>query len=345
MTDKLILNANMICKADKFVTKRCAVEKVIEVSDSEFRTFAENPMKRNYYLPQYKDLMGYYDDIYHGVLFVNEQSGDGLLVNSEGCDYARYSQYIPNARGIICAYEQTAALDNLKVHMDCCIDRWLEQHKNESDLCVSLTEFVNNSDLADILADYASESLANHSQIAVCTTGNGFIEAAKYDLVETKLYCPLTFTMDSDDGSEYPEEVCSANYIYYDDEINKKIRQSLSHDEDEREHGLNAYTHSEHLAKKVHSVFPSVETRDGDLYGVFTIKSYGELDRAELAEITQEMAGQAADGWGESYEQCPVTLGEDEVYISFWNSDDYYLKPESELFHDQKLDQTMGGLS
>ena len=40
-----------------------------------------------------------------------------------------------------------------------------------------------------------------------------------------------------------------------------------------------------------------------------------------------------------------VKLGEDEVYISFWNSDDYYLKPESELFPDQKFNQTMGGLS
>lgn len=92
-------------------------------------------------------------------------------------------------------------------------------------------------------------------------------------------------------------------------------------------------------------MFPSVETRNGDLFGVFTIKSYGELDRAELMEITQEMIGQAADGWGESYEQHPVTLGDDEVYISFWNSDDtYFLKPESEVFPEQKFDQTMGGI-
>lgn len=58
MADKLILNANMIRKADRFVPKKCAVEKVIEVSDSEFKTFIENPMKRNYHLPAYKDLMG-----------------------------------------------------------------------------------------------------------------------------------------------------------------------------------------------------------------------------------------------------------------------------------------------
>ena len=98
MADKLILNANMICKADRFVPKKCTVEKVIEVSDSEFKKFIENPMKRNYYLSQYKDLMGYYDDSYHGVLFVNMENGDGLLVNSEGYDY-RDIRSISRTRG------------------------------------------------------------------------------------------------------------------------------------------------------------------------------------------------------------------------------------------------------
>ena len=44
MADKLILNANMVCKADRFVPKKCAVEKVIEVSDTEFKKFIEKPM-------------------------------------------------------------------------------------------------------------------------------------------------------------------------------------------------------------------------------------------------------------------------------------------------------------
>ena len=59
--------------------------------------------------------------------------------------------------------------------------------------------------------------------------------------------------------------------------------------------------------------------------------------------MTQYLIGQYADGYGESLEQRPITLGEDEVYISFWNSDDYYLKPESELFPEQEI--KMGGIS
>ena len=115
MADKLILNTNLVCKADRFVPKKCAVEKVIEVTDTEFGRLIEKPLERNYYLIKYKDLMGYYNNSYHGVLFVNKQNGDGFFVNSEGYDYARYSQFIPNAKALIQVNEQTAALENLKL--------------------------------------------------------------------------------------------------------------------------------------------------------------------------------------------------------------------------------------
>lgn len=53
MADKLILNANMICKADRFNLKNVAVEKVIEVSKAEFKRFVEKPLERNYYVTDY----------------------------------------------------------------------------------------------------------------------------------------------------------------------------------------------------------------------------------------------------------------------------------------------------
>ena len=90
---------------------------------------------------------------------------------------------------------------------------------------------------------------------------------------------------------------------------------------------------------------PRVETCGGDIYGVITVRSYGELSKAEMIDLINDLTGSLADGWGESYEQHPVTLGDDEVYISFWNSDDgYFLKPESEVFHTQNFKQTMGGI-
>lgn len=343
MAEKLILNANMIRKADRFVPKKCAVEKVIEVSDEEFQHIVENPCGRNYYLPQYKNLMGYYDDTYHGVLFVNMESGDGFLVNSEGYDYARYSQFISNARGIIRAHEQTAALDNLKIHMDCCIDRWLKQYANESEFGIPLVDLINDIDLAEIFVDYASEMLYGDPRIEYCELTENTLEVTKREQVETRLYCPLRFEMDSDDGSGYPEEICSANYVDYDYEINEHIREDLCSDKNAVERGLAAYFHDENLDKKVHSAVPRVETRNGDIYGVITVKSYGELNKSELIDLVEELTGQLADGWGEGFEQREIKIGGDNVYISFRNSGDYYLKPESELFPEQEI--KMGGIS
>lgn len=344
MADKLILNANMICKSSGFRPQKCAVEKVIEVSNSEFKKLIENPMKRNYYLPQYKDLMGYYDDSYHGVLFVNMENGDGLLVNSEGYDYARYSQYIPNARGIIRDFEQTAALENLKTRMDCCIDKWLEKYEGENKFDIPLTDLINDVDFGEFFTEYASERLSADPRIETCELTHSSIEVAKHELVETRLYCPLKIMIEDEDCCDLIE-VDSANYIGYDDEINDFIRNDLNRDEYAVERGLAAYLHDEELDKKVYSIMPMVETRNGNLYGVAVVQSYGELDKAETVDLVGYISGQFSDGFGEGLEQHPVTLGGDEVYISLWNSDDYYLKPESELFHDQKLDQTMGGLS
>lgn len=345
MADKLILNADLNYKTAEFTPEKCTVEKVIEVSETEFRKFYEKPMKPNYYLSTYKDLMGFYDESYHCVLLINEQNGDGLLINSEGADYARYSQYIPNARGIIREHELTAVLDDLKIHMDCCIDRWLKQYANESEFSISLTDLIDDSNLAEIFVDYASEMLYNDPRIEYCELTNDSIEVTKRELVETRLYCPLTFRTDPEDFCGDLYEVDSANYIDYDDEINAKLRAELNLDDDAVERGLAAYLDRSPLYDKVYSIMPKVETRNGELYGMTVVKSYGELDRAEMIELTDYLTGQYADGFGEGFEQREIRLGEDDVYISFWNSgEDYFLKPESEVFPAQNFEQTMGGI-
>lgn len=38
------------------------------------------------------------DNNYHCLLIYDEEQGDGMLIESEGAAYARYSQYVPNAK-------------------------------------------------------------------------------------------------------------------------------------------------------------------------------------------------------------------------------------------------------
>ena len=89
MAEKMILNAVMNRKADCYEAKKCVVEKVIDVHETEFKKMLEKPLERNYFLAPYRSLMGFYGDAYHCILFVDQKSGDGLLVNSEGSDDIR----------------------------------------------------------------------------------------------------------------------------------------------------------------------------------------------------------------------------------------------------------------
>ena len=338
MAEKLIINTPLIRKADYYVPKKCMVEKVIELPETEFKKLLDKPLQDRYYIKQYRELMGVENDTHHCILAIDGNSGDGLLIKSEGSSYARYSQYIPNARDIVQKHEQSLAVEDLKTHIDCCIKRWFEQHSEDNNFSISLTDLVDDSNLAEIIVDYTSEMLRNDPRIENCELAPNFLEVTKRELTETKLYCPLTICVEPDDDYSDLIEVHSSGYINYDDEINCRIRQELDYDDDERKHGLIAYTNNEHLAQKVYSVFPGVETRNGELYGVITVKSYGELDKVELIDLVNEIEGQLADGFGEGFEQREIELGDDTVYISFWNSrDDYFIKPESELFPEQEI--------
>ena len=69
MAEKMIINAVMNRKADFYEPKKCVVEKVIDVYETEFKKMLEKPLERNYYLAPYRSLMGFYDNAYHCILF------------------------------------------------------------------------------------------------------------------------------------------------------------------------------------------------------------------------------------------------------------------------------------
>ncbi len=343
MAEKLVLNADFVCKSDGIIPKKCAVEKVIEVSAAEFGRLIENPIKRNYYLAPYRDLMGFYDDSYHGVLLINEQNGDGLLVNSEGADYARYSQFIPNAKGMLKAHELTDSERKLCELITLKADEICAKGDRISE---KTDELLHDSQVRELLRNAVCEAVRARPEIACCVLEDGVVYAEKHPFVETKLYCPLKFTVEPYDDCEECYEADSMNFVCCDDAINAKIRDDLERDEDAVKRGLAAYFHDENLDQKVYSAVPEVETRDGDIYGVITVKSYGELNRSEMIDLTEELNGTLADGWGEVFEQHGIRLGEDKVFVSFWScGSDYFLKPETEIFPEQELNQGMGGIN
>lgn len=146
------------------------------------------------------------------------------------------------------------------------------------------------------------------------------------------------------DMDDYREDLSSGEVLEYEDAILALIQKEKLPSEGER--GLAVYLDDD-LSQKVHSINPSVEEWNGDLWGVTEVQTNGALSPSELAELTDWLSGQFSDGWGEGFEQREIKVDDGELYLSFWDSSDcFFIKPEDELKDSQSfgLCMTMGGI-
>ena len=134
-----------------------------------------------------------------------------------------------------------------------------------------------------------------------------------------------------------------ADLLEYENEILALIEKHKLPDEGER--GLAVYLHDDGLNQKVHSINPTVEERNGELWCVTEVQTHGELSPSEYADLTEWLTGQFSDGWGESVEQREIKTIDGELYVSFWDhTDRFTITPEDELPSGQTYGMTMGGM-
>lgn len=156
-----------------------------------------------------------------------------------------------------------------------------------------------------------------------------------------KFYSPLFVRCEPDStlgenyGGEYIDmyeyvDIPSSEAVYYQEEVLAAIENAKLPDESDR--GLMVYFHGDQaVAQKVYSAHPTVEEYEGELWGVMEVKLRGRLTEAETNILTDYFTGQYSDGWGEGFEQRPVKTPDGDLYISFWDSDDFSIQTEQKL--------------
>ena len=92
------MKVNFIRKATKeqlIPQDEFVIEKVVEIPIKQFNKFLDDMLGDYKFIEEHKDLM-YIDDnnVWHSILVTAKEVDFGILVQSEGYSYARYSAYI-----------------------------------------------------------------------------------------------------------------------------------------------------------------------------------------------------------------------------------------------------------
>lgn len=160
--------------------------------------------------------------------------------------------------------------------------------------------------------------------------------------VVTRLFSPICGEIEDFEG--YQSFLSASRLTAYQYDIKKAIEYNRIQ---ENRKGLGEYLDNQLLKQRIISMFPTVETYQYQLWGVLEIKSHGPLFPEELEVVKREWEGQAADGWGESFEQEEIDCGEEcTLYVRFWDRG-YQIKTEQELkgIPEEQEGMQMGGLT
>lgn len=161
------------------------------------------------------------------------------------------------------------------------------------------------------------------------------------ELTTLKFYMPLTAEVyepdEYGDMMEEPVIFDGRDLTAWEDRIMAALVKNRMPEEAER--GImHWYSEDDSVAERVKSVIFTVEEREGQLWGVAECRVVGSLTPEEMVTLTDYIGGQAADGWGEGFEQREIRLEDGaEMYVHLWNSDDWSIQTEQERFGIEQI--------
>ena len=342
--DNYKLYANLIRKPDSsdFNARPCVVEKWIPLSHWSFEQIKQNPLHDLEAVKAYRDIMFCDNEANHCIMLLDDCGSDGILVESEGYDYPRYSCFVPNARTLYEDSLTTNAERELRGLIRKAADKALEEVFADNEAEIHSSDLIDEDEVSRLVKTAIVERLNQNPGIyeARCLAPwipeQPDIDIKTEPLKEVKFYCPLKIEQildEEDEWEEYSDEpvdlpsYCALPAV---GDINLAIEEYASPCEENR--GIMAYLGDREMLGKVYSIFPSVERIGDDICGVFTCQLYDNLDSYELEALRSELSGQASDGWGEGFEQREIETDDcGKLYVSFYGAPNWSMKTEEEM--------------
>lgn len=123
----VILNIPLRNKAESWEYNRCQIDKTIELPHTEFEHLRHNTLADyDFITNSLSELPTSNDRTCHCIMVLDKDADDGILVDPQGYNYARYSAFVPNARQL-CRLSQFPALEEMTADMERLVDYYTKQ--------------------------------------------------------------------------------------------------------------------------------------------------------------------------------------------------------------------------
>ena len=144
------------------------------------------------------------------------------------------------------------------------------------------------------------------------------IRPPRYSAGSFRLFSPLTVSAYGGRESDQPLILSGQEAASMQADIRGHIARSM---QGYGEGGLAELLSNRILARKVRCMWPDVEEKGGELWGVLKVDTAAALTDREKAALTEEWRVIAGEGWGLQLMYRPICRGEREMHVGFWDTE------------------------
>ena len=193
-----------------------------------------------------------------------------------------------------------------------------------------LIEILNNAPDESDCCPEEDEMFADMANLTNSIRNAGYDNVSIDNMDFPTFYCPLTLRRNE---AEITDPWKIAEYAH-------NIRDGLEQYKCRYPCDLTEYFDAPfHTLRKIYCISIGIKyCPNAGLYGTITVSLIDHLTPEEESELKDYITGQLSDGWGESFEQQDIGGRYDEMYLSFWRHNDWWLLNEEEF--EQKLSES-----
>ena len=180
----MFLNIPFRRKESDFEPEPCTVATMVELSDAQFQYFKTHLLDDYDFLIENRDKMGYSKDgVRHCVLVLSESGKDGILVDAQGSNYARYAAYLPDAKMLYNLdryWDLGNYMDDMRKIADACADKIL-QGQADGRYVLSIPKIKNEFKVDSLDQELLTKMLSTRDEFEIIDCYEGEITVAVTD--------------------------------------------------------------------------------------------------------------------------------------------------------------------